>query len=289
MKQLRVAIIGTGNIGTDLLIKCIRSSSLNVALFIGRNADSKGLKIASQLGVKTNDKSIDGLIDNIDSIDLIFDSTSAASHVNNYKRLKKYNKKIIDLTPSRIGKFCIPAINGIECLNESNVNLITCGGQASIPIIYAISKNYDGIEYIEIAATISSDSAGMGTRDNIEEYTITTQNAISLFTGVKNVKSILSLNPAVPQIVMRNTIFIKFDSHITQSFSSIVEETVKTLQKYVPGYKVTYGPEIDNQILKLTIEVQGNGDYLPKYSGNLDIITSAAVRMAEIYAERLGF
>lgn len=289
MKKLRVAIIGTGNIGTDLLIKCIRSSSLNVALFIGRNADSKGLKIASQLGVKTNDKSIDGLIDNIDSIDLIFDSTSAGSHIINYERLKKFNKKIIDLTPSRIGKLCIPAINANECLSESNVNLITCGGQASIPIIYAISKKYDGIEYIEIAATISSDSAGMGTRENLEEYTITTQNAISLFTGVKNVKSILSLNPAVPQIVMRNTIYIKFDTNITQSFSLVVEETVKTLQKYVPGYKVTNGPEIDNQILKLTIEVQGNGDYLPKYSGNLDIITSAAVRMAEIYAEHLGF
>ena len=286
MKTVKVAILGSGNIGSDLLVKCLKSNLIDLTLFVGRNLGSKGIEFAKSLGVNTSIESTVGLEKNLDLFDIIFDATSAESHKNNQNKYFEWGKTVIDLTPSRVGKSCIPIINASECKTSKNINLVTCGGQASIPMIHALSEHFNDISYAEVAATISSDSAGMGTRENIDEYTITTQNAIKFFTGIQNVKSILALNPAIPQIIMRNTIYLRSASFRQDLVSSIVGDLSSKIREYVPGYRVVYGPIIENDILKLTIEVEGQGDFLPSYSGNLDIITSAAVRMAELHAQQ---
>lgn len=286
VEKVRVAILGSGNIGSDLLVKCIKSNLLELTLFVGRNLSSRGIEFAKSYGINTSIESISGLEKNLGLFDIIFDATSAESHKENHIKYSDWGKIVIDLTPSRVGKSCIPIINASDCKTSKNINMVTCGGQASIPMIHALSEHFKDISYAEVAATISSDSAGMGTRENIDEYTITTQNAIKRFTGIQNVKSILALNPAIPQIIMRNTIYLKSPSFRQDFVLSIVENLSSKIREYVPGYRVVYGPVIENDILKLTIEVEGKGDFLPSYSGNLDIITSAAVRMAELYAQQ---
>lgn len=283
MKKLRIAILGTGNIGIDLLMKARKSPYLDPVLFIGRSEESKGIKLAKDLDIPTSIESANALLQFSDTIDLIFDATNASSHKENQSLFKTLNKYIIDLTPSRIGKMCVPLINAEDCFEVDNVNLITCGGQASIPIIYVISKAVDSIDYVELVATISSDSAGMGTRENIHEYTVTTEKAINLFTGVKKSKSILSLNPAIPQIEMRNTLFLKVKEFDANLVESEVRSVVKKMVEYVPGFKVIFGPTFQDDLITISFQVTGSGDYLPVYSGNLDIITSAAVYMAEQY------
>lgn len=211
IKKAKVAIIGTGNIGTDLLIKIMRSNYLECTLFTGRNPDSNGVKTAQKMGIKTSFESIEAIQKAPDCCDIVFDATSAKVHLVNAQILKDLGKFTIDLTPSRIGKMCVPVINAKECLNEHNVNLITCGGQATIPIAYAIMKIHPEIKYIEIVASISSKSAGPGTRANIDEFTQTTREAIVDFTGVNNAKAIIIMNPAQPPIRMRNTIYALID------------------------------------------------------------------------------
>ncbi|MFZ3372898.1 MAG: acetaldehyde dehydrogenase (acetylating) [Desulfitobacteriaceae bacterium] len=285
MKKVKVGIIGTGNIGTDLLLKIRRSNFLECGLFAGRNLDSDGIKIAESLGVRTTFDSIKAIEEDPDCCEIVFDATNAKTHRQNAPILKRLSKFTIDLTPSRIGKMCVPVINLQECLNEDNVNLITCGGQASIPIIHAIMKIHPETEYLEIVASIASKSAGPGTRANIDEFTQTTKAAITMFSGVPKAKAIIILNPAEPSILMHNTIYAKIDKPKSEELHQEIMAMAKRIQEYVPGYRVILEPVAENGRVTTMVEVVGIGDYLPKYSGNLDIITCAGIKLAEEYAK----
>jgi len=284
MNRIKVGIIGTGNIGTDLLFKVKRSEVLECGIFTGRNPDSEGIRKAQGLGVNTSADSIRAIQDNPKCCDIVFDATSASVHQQNALILKKLNKYTIDLTPSKIGKMCVPAINMKKCLGVDNINLITCGGQAAIPIIYAIMKAHPDTEYVELVSSISSKSAGWGTRLNIDEFTQTTREAIEEFTKVKKAKVIIVLNPAEPPVLMHNTIYAQIKKPNLKELKKKITAMAKIIQSYVPGYRITVGPVVENGRVTTMIEVVGRGDYLPKYSGNLDIITCAAVNMAEAYA-----
>lgn len=284
---MKVGIIGTGNIGTDLLFKVLRSDILECGIFSGRNPDSEGIIKAQAMGVHISTDSIKAIQDSPDCCDIVFDATSASTHLYNAPILKKMGKFAIDLTPSHIGKMCIPAINLHKCLDCDNINLITCGGQATIPIICAIMKVHPDVEYIEIVASISSKSAGPGTRSNIDEFTQITKDAITHFSGVKNTKAIIILNPAEPPVLMHNTIYLKIKKPVIAKIRKEINSMVKIINKYVPGYKIKAGPVFESGRVTIMVEVSGRGDYLPKYSGNLDIITCAAVNAAEEYAKKL--
>ena len=286
MKKVKVGIIGTGNIGTDLLVKIQRSKFLECGVFAGRDAESKGIKFAKKIGVNTSCESIEFIRKNPSSCEVVFDATSAKVHLHNAPILRKLGKFTIDLTPSHIGKMCVPVINLDECLNYDNINLITCGGQAVVPIAYAIMKVHPETEYIEVVSSISSKSAGLGTRANIDEYTQITKDAISAFTGVRQAKAIIVLNPAEPPMLMHNTIYAKIDKPKLEDISEGIAAMAKKIQKYVPGYKIVLGPVAENGRVTTMIEVIGLGDFLPKYSGNLDIITCAAVNVAEEFAKK---
>ncbi len=286
MNKIKVGIIGTGNIGTDLLMKIQKSKILECGIFTGRDAASEGIKKADILGVNTSFDSIKAIEENPDCCDIVFDATSASFHLNHSIILKKMEKFIIDLTPSKIGKMCIPVINMNECLNLDNINLVTCGGQAAVPIACAITKVHPETEYIEIVSSISSKSAGPGTRANIDEYTQTTKDAILTFTGVKKAKAIIILNPAEPPVLMHNTIYALIKNPNMEKIKSEVNLIVKEIQQYVPGYKLKLEPIFENGRITIMIEVIGSGDFLPKYSGNLDVINCAAIKIAEEYAKR---
>ncbi|AOO65985.1 acetaldehyde dehydrogenase (acetylating) [Sulfurospirillum halorespirans] len=283
--KLKVAIIGTGNIGTDLLIKISRSPYLQCTLFSGRNLNSKGMLKAMSFGVPLSDKGIEAIVEKPECCDLVFDATSASSHKVHAPILKQLNKIVIDLTPAKLGLFTIPSVNLEEALKYDNLNMITCGGQASIPIAYAVSKIVKNIEYIELVSTIASKSAGPGTRANIDEYIETTEKALSHFSGCQNVKVIINLNPAQPSIDMNTTIYLKINKPDMDLITSEVKKMVATIQSYVPGYSLSLDPVYDNGLVILSIKVQGLGDYLPKYAGNLDIINSAAIALAEEFAK----
>lgn len=284
MKKTKVAIIGTGNIGTDILLKLQRSEVLECSMFAGRNPDSHGIKLANELGIRTSFDSINAIQKEPDCCDIVFDATSANVHRFNAPILQELNKFTIDLTPAQVGIMCVPVINLDEALKENNVNLITCGGQATVPIAYAISKVCPNISYLEIVASISSKSAGAGTRNNIDEFTQTTRDALSKFSGVSNTKAIIVLNPAEPPITMRNTLYALIDNPDMDKIRKNVSEMVQEIRKYVPGYHLILEPTYENGRVTTIIEVIGQGDYLPKYSGNLDIITCAAIEIAERYA-----
>jgi acetaldehyde dehydrogenase (acetylating) len=284
MRKAKVAIIGTGNIGTDILLKLQRSEVLECGLFTGRNPDSIGIKLAKELGIRTSYDSIDAIEREPNCCDIVFDATTASVHKCNAEILKRLNKFTIDLTPAKMGKMCVPVINMEECLNEKNVNLITCGGQATIPIAYAIKEACSNIKYIEIVASIASKSAGTGTRNNIDEFTQTTRDALAHFSGVTNTKAIIVLNSANPPITMRNTIYVICDNPNMHKIIKNVKEMECKIKRYVPGYHLVLEPIYENGRVTTIIEVIGQGDYLPKYSGNLDIITCAAIEIAEKYA-----
>lgn len=286
MSKVKVGIIGTGNIGTDILMKIQRSRYLECGIFTGRNPDSKGIQIAKSIGVKTSFESIGAIEKNPECCEIVFDATSAKVHEYNAPILKKLNKFVIDLTPSKIGRMCVPAINLEESLNEDNVNLITCGGQATIPIAYALSKANKELKYIEIVASIAAKSAGTGTRNNIDEFTQTTKDALTEFTGIKNTKAIITLNSAEPPIIMRNTVYAIIENPDINSIREEVMKYVKKIQKYVPGYKIIVEPIFENGRVTTMVEVEGMGDYLPQYAGNLDIITCAAIEIAENYVKK---
>ena len=289
MKKIKVGIIGTGNIGTDILMKLNRSDTLECGMFTGRNLDSKGILLAKKMGIPVSTESIRAIIENPNCCDIVFDATSANVHRQNAPILKKLGKFVIDLTPARVGKMCVPVLNMDSCLEEDNVNLITCGGQATTPIAYALKQVHSDIKYLEIVATIASKSAGKGTRDNIDEFTQTTREALSEFTGIEKTKAIIVLNPAEPPIVMHNTIYALIDNPKMQEITEAVFEMESKIRKYVPGYKIVMPPTYENGRVTTTLQVIGLGDYLPKYSGNLDIITCAAIEIAENYAiKKLG-
>jgi len=280
-KKLKVGILGSGNIGTDLLIKILRSNFLECTIFVGRNLSSNGIRIASSMKVRVSDKSINTFIDNPEICDLVFDATSASAHKIHAPIFKKLGIRVIDMTPSQIGAMCVPAMNIKECLAEDNVNMVTCGGQASIPIAYILKKTLPEIEYIEVVSTISSRSAGLGTRANIDEYIYNTEEALKVISSCSNVKAILNLNPANPCIDMQTSIFAKIAKCDMTKLIKSVKEMEIIIQKYTPGYKVVVGPVFENGRIMVMIRVKGLGDYLPSYAGNLDIINCAAIELAE--------
>lgn len=289
-QKVKAAIIGTGNIGSDLLTKIQRSRFLECVLFSGQNLDSPGIKRAQKMGVKTSFKSIQAIVDDPNCCEIVFDATSADAHFKHAPILKKMGKFVIDMTPSQVGKMCVPVINLEQCLRSqvTNVNMVTCGGQATTPLIKAIMKIHPNTEYIEIVASIASQSAGIGTRENIDEYTQTTADSIALLGGAPKSKAIIILNPADPPIMMNNTIYAKIKKPKIDLLKKEVDKTVKKIKKYVPGYKLILGPVYEKDKNKVTIMVQviGLGDYLPVYAGNLDIINCAAIMVAEEYAKK---
>lgn len=287
MTKLKVGIIGTGNIGTDLLYKSLKSDKIEPTLFMGKRNDSEGIQIAKRLGIPTSINSIEALIHHPEQCDLVFDATTASAHYEHARILKRLGKKVIDMTPARVGKMCIPAINAQDCLNEDNINMVTCGGQASVPIIKAVSTAMKGrVKYAEVIATIASKSAGIGTRNNIDEFTQTTKDAIIQIGKVNNAKAIIVLNPANPPITMHNTIYLDVENPDMPRISDSVHYMVKKVQKYVPGYAISLEPTLENGHVVVMVQVTGAGDYLPAYAGNLDIISCAGVKMAEMWKEQ---
>lgn len=289
MVKTKIGIIGTGNIGTDLLMKVLHSDVLECGIFAGRNLDSRGMIHARELGVPVTDESIQYIIDNPECCDIVFDATSAEVHRLNAPILKSLNKFAIDLTPAHVGKFCIPVLNGDVAIDEKNVNLITCGGQATVPIAHTIIDAKQDVKYFEIVATIASKSAGIGTRNNIDEFTQTTKEALISFTGVEHAKAIIVLNPAEPPITMHNTLYATIDKPDMDLISDKVNQMVNKIRTYIPGYRLLTGPVYENGRVCITISVMGSGDYLPRYAGNLDIITCAAIAIAEKKARRCVF
>ncbi len=289
--KIRCALIGPGNIGTDLLYKLLRSDVLEPVWMVGIDPESDGLARARDMGLKTTHEGIDGLIPHIekDNIKIAFDATSAYAHAETSRKLIEKGVKVIDLTPAAIGPFCVPPVNLLDHLNkgEDNVNMVTCGGQATIPMVFAVSR-VQPVRYGEIVATVSSKSAGPGTRKNIDEFTKTTAGAVEKVGGAKKGKAIIILNPAEPPLIMRDTIHCITEE---EPHRDAIIESVKAMeaevQKYVPGYRVKEGPIFDGHRVSVFAEVRGRGDYLPEYAGNLDIMTAAAARTAEMFAEQM--
>jgi acetaldehyde dehydrogenase (acetylating) len=287
LAKLKAAIIGSGNIGTDLMVKLGRSEHLELTAVIGIDPQSDGLRRAREAGYAGIDTGIDGFLadPNLEA-DIIFDATSAKAHIYNDKVCQERGIKMIDLTPAAIGPYVSPAVNIEEHLNKNNINMITCGGQATIPMVAAINR-VANVVYGEIVATISSKSAGPGTRANIDEFTETTSKAIEVVGGADKGKAIIILNPAEPPIMMRNTVYalVEEGKMNEQAIRESIAEMEKTVQSYVPGYHLRTEPIFEGNKVTVLIEVKGAGDYLPEYSGNLDIMTSAAVRVAEEFAK----
>jgi acetaldehyde dehydrogenase (acetylating) len=311
MTKTKVAVIGSGNIGTDLMFKVLRlSDTLEMAAMVGIDPDSDGLARAVRLKVPTTHEGVDGLIgmDGFDDIEIVFDATSAKAHVENAKRLAPYGKRLVDLTPAAIGPYVVPPVNLDEHLanDVDNLNLVTCGGQATIPIVHAVSR-ITPVPYAEIVASIASKSAGPGTRANIDEFTETTSAAIERVGGARRGKAIIVLNPAEPPLIMRDTVYCLIGDADHEQIRASVEGMVDAVAEYVPGYRLkqevqfTPIPAGDPVHTLLTgdaseattrvsvfLEVEGAAHYLPAYAGNLDIMTSAALRVAERIAERFS-
>lgn len=279
-KRLKVAIVGSGNIGTDLMYKVLRSSKLELCMMAGIVPDSEGLKRAGSLGIPITDQGIGPVLEQ-DGIRLVFDTTGAKSHLLHAPLLRECGKIAIDLTPAAVGPYVVPAVNIEEYLDRPNINLVTCGGQATIPIVAAISR-IAPVVYAEIVATIASRSAGPGTRQNIDEFTKTTARGIEVVGKARKGKAIIILNPAEPPIMMRNTIYCEVEYPVGEEVvQSSVEEMINVVRTYVPGYRLRVPPLVQDRLITTMIEVEGAGDFLPKYSGNLDIMTAAAVGVAE--------
>ncbi len=285
MKQkMKVAILGSGNIGTDLLIKTMRSSHLECTVFMGRNLFSPGMMKAQSLKIPVSAEGIRYIEQNPSCCDIVFDATSSSAHMEHAPILAKLNKFVIDLTPAKIGKMCVPVVNLDDAIQEHNVNMITCGGQASVPIAHAIALTHKEVDYIEVVSSIASRSAGPATRLNLDEYIHTTEHALKVFSGAKITKAILNLNPAQPCINMQTTIFAKVQNPDIKALNLVVKNIAAQVQKYVPGYEIIVNPIMENDRIVVMVRVKGLGDYLPEYAGNLDIINCAALAIAEKYA-----
>lgn len=286
VSKVKVGIIGTGNIGSDLMVKLTRSDLLELTAVMGVDPTSRGMQHAKKLGLHVFENGVDGLVDQPDLVDIVFDATSAKAHLHNADVVKQLGKQMLDLTPAAIGPFIAPTVNLGEHLEAENVNLITCGGQATIPIVHAINQ-VAPVEYGEIVATIASKSAGPGTRANIDEFTETTAKAIEQVGGAKKGKAIIILNPAEPPIMMRDTVhaIVEEGAVDEQAIIDSISEMVEKVESYVPGYKLRTEPIFDGNKITVFLEIEGAGHYLPKYAGNLDIMTSAAVKVAEEFAK----
>ncbi|MGO4155475.1 acetaldehyde dehydrogenase (acetylating) [Cupriavidus sp. YAF13] len=307
-KKLKAAIIGSGNIGTDLMIKILRNSKhLEIAAMVGIDPASDGLARAARLGVATTHEGADGLsrLPVFDEIDFVFDATSAGAHVKNdaLLRQRKPGLRVIDLTPAAIGPYCVPVVNLDAQLDARNVNMVTCGGQATIPIVAAVSR-VAKVHYAEIVASISSKSAGPGTRANIDEFTETTSKAIEVVGGAAKGKAIIVLNPAEPPVMMRDTVYTLSDVADRETIEASIADMVRAVHAYVPGYRLKQTVQFDEipasaplnipglgrfsgMKTSVFLEVEGAAHYLPAYAGNLDIMTSAALATAERMAQSL--
>lgn len=305
MSKVKVAIIGSGNIGTDLMIKVLRNSkNLEIVAMVGVDANSDGLARASRMGVWATHEGIDGLVRSplFEEIAIVFDATSAGAHKKHDEVLRAHGKRVIDLTPAAIGPFVIPPVNLDSHLDSPNLNMVTCGGQATVPIVAAVSR-VATVKYAEIIASIASKSAGPGTRANIDEFTETTAHAIVTVGGAERGKAVIVLNPAEPPLMMRDTVLCLCEEASEEEIKASVEEMVRSVQEYVPGYRIKQDVQVErvtreHQLvmpeaaepfvgLKVSVfvEVEGAAHYLPAYAGNLDIMTSAALRTAERLAE----
>ncbi|MDP3658611.1 acetaldehyde dehydrogenase (acetylating) [Phenylobacterium sp.] len=305
MSKTKVAIIGSGNIGTDLMRKIQRiGRNVEVAAMVGIDANSEGLRMARESGVAITAEGVEGLVKlpEFKDIEIVFDATSAGAHKHHDAVLRAHGKRILDLTPAAIGPFCIPVVNAAQHQDEINLNMVTCGGQATVPIVAAVNR-VARVRYGEIVASISSKSAGPGTRANIDEFTQTTSRAIEEVGGAQRGKAIIILNPAEPPLLMRDTVYCLSDEADPDEIRKSVEEMVAAVAKYVPGYRLKqevlvehvgsniplhipgYG-EFTGLKTSVFLEVEGAGDFLPKYAGNLDIMTSAALSIAEQWAEK---
>lgn len=285
-KKLNVAILGTGNIGTDLLLKVLRSEVLNCRLFAGRNLSSPGMTKGSLLGVPVSARGLRSILDLKDELALVFDATSAEDHTQHAPLLRAAGLVAVDLTPAKVGTMCVPAVNLAACLNEANVNMITCGGQASIPLAHVIAEVNPGIAYIESVSSIASRSAGPATRINLDEYLQTTERGLQRFTGCPQAKAILNLNPAQPCVHMQTTVMAKIASPDLPRTRERVAAMVAVIRQYIPGYQLILEPMVEHGRLVTMVRVDGLGDYLPRYAGNLDIINCAAIAFAEAVARR---
>ncbi|MDL2199525.1 acetaldehyde dehydrogenase (acetylating) [Halopseudomonas aestusnigri] len=308
-KKLKAAIIGSGNIGTDLMIKILRNSQhIAMGAMVGIDPESDGLARAARMGVATTHEGVDGLVrmPEFADIDFIFDATSAGAHRHNEVLLRghKPGLRIIDLTPAAIGPYCVPVVNLEQNINETNVNMVTCGGQATIPMVAAVSR-VAKVHYGEIVASISSKSAGPGTRANIDEFTETTSKAIEVIGGARRGKAIIIMNPAEPPLIMRDTVYVLSELADQAAVEASVEEMVQAVNSYVPGYRLKQKVQFDvippEQPLNVPglghlsglktsifLEVEGAAHYLPAYAGNLDIMTSAALATAERMAQSMN-
>ena len=305
MPRIKAAIIGSGNIGTDLMMKMVKyPQNMELVAVVGIDAASEGLAMARERGIQTTHEGIEGLkkLPVYPQIGIVFDATSAYAHKVHDEALRADGKLVVDLTPAAIGPFIIPPVNGDEHLEATNVNMVTCGGQATIPMVAAVSR-VAKVHYAEIVASVSSRSAGPGTRANIDEFTRTTANAIEAVGGAEKGKAIIILNPAEPPMIMRDTVFTLSEGADEETIRASVEKMVAKVQEYVPGYRLKQEVQFerfgDNNKLKIPgrgeftgiktsifLEVEGAGDYLPSYSGNLDIMTAAAKATGELLAAR---
>jgi acetaldehyde/propanal dehydrogenase len=291
MKKIRCALIGSGNIGTDLIYKIMRSPVLEPVWMVGIDPESEGLKRARDMGLKTTSEGVDGLLPHVleDNIQIAFDATSAYVHAENSRKLNALGVLMIDLTPAAIGPLCVPPVNLSEHTQKqvTNVNMISCAGQATIPIVNAVSR-IQSVGYAEIVASLSSKSVGPGTRANLDEFTYTTSSAIEAVGGARKGKALAIINPAEPPLIMRNTIYCLTDDEPDQErVTASILQMIGEVQKYVPGYRLVNGPLFDGNKVSVFLEVAGLGDYLPTYAGNLDIMTAAATRTAEMFAEEI--
>lgn len=293
-EKLSAAIVGSGNIGTDLLIKLLKSDHLDVHSFIGIDPASEGLRIAKELGVRTSAEGVDWLLDQAQLPDIVFEATSATTHATNAPRYRGAEIIAIDLTPAAVGPSHCPATQNEFAFDIDNLNMITCGGQATIPIVHAVSS-VARVPYAEIVASIASRSAGPGTRANIDEFTETTARALESVGGAEEGKAIIILNPAEPPLVMRDTVFCAIEPGADRAaISASIVRTVERVQQYVPGYRMRQEPQFDEpdplwgNLGRVTVllEVEGNGDFLPPWAGNLDIMTAAALAAGESIAQR---
>ncbi len=290
-EKIRAAIIGPGNIGTDLLMKAMRSELIEPVWMVGVDPDSPGLARAKEMGLKVTSEGVDGMLATMreDGVQICFDATSAYVHAENSRKVNEQGALMVDLTPAAIGPYCVPPVNLKDAVAEKvmNVNMVTCGGQATIPMVAAVSR-VQPVNYGEIVATVSSKSVGPGTRKNIDEFTRTTAGAVEKIGGASKGKAIIVINPAEPPLIMRDTIHCLTEGEPDQeAIRKSVDDMVAEVQKYVPGYRLKNGPIFDGNRVSMFMEVEGLGDFPPKYAGNLDIMTAAALRTAEMFAEEI--
>jgi acetaldehyde/propanal dehydrogenase len=290
-RKIKAAIIGPGNIGTDLLMKAKRSALIEPVWMVGVEPESPGLARARDMGLKTTAEGVDGMLPTMraDGVQICFDATSAYAHRANSAKVNSQGALMIDLTPAAIGPYCVPPVNLQDHVGkrEMNVNMVTCGGQATIPMVAAVSR-VQKVAYGEIIATVSSRSVGPGTRKNIDEFTRTTAGAVEKIGGAAEGKAIIVINPAEPPLIMRDTIHcLTEEDPDEEAITRSIHQMVAEVQKYVPGYTLKNGPVFDGKRVSVWMEVAGLGDFLPKYAGNLDIMTAAALRTAEMFAEEI--